>query len=180
MQFGFNLPLSGPSASPAMLARLAAEGEAIGYDYAAISDHIVEPIDIHARYPYSESGEFPAGSRGERHEQLTAIAYLAAKTSRRQRRAVPVLRQQRRDHRRLARHARARGKGNRLQFRRAHCRRPATVPRGGRRQIVSEEGVHMLACNWRLQRLFAFELRRRSRAKRAECVSASSNSAPAR
>ena len=31
MQFGFNLPLSGPSASPAMLARLAAEGEAIGY-----------------------------------------------------------------------------------------------------------------------------------------------------
>ena len=30
MQFGFNLPLSGPSASPAMLARLAAEGEAIG------------------------------------------------------------------------------------------------------------------------------------------------------
>src|SRR5262249_50321469 len=78
MQFGFNLPLSGPSASPAMLARLAAEGEAIGYDYAAISDHIVEPIDIHARYPYSESGEFPAGSRGERHEQLTAIAYLAA------------------------------------------------------------------------------------------------------
>src|SRR5215813_9733470 len=82
MQFGFNLPLSSPSASPAMLARLAAEGEAIGYDYAAISDHIVEPIDIHARYPYSESGAFPAGSRGERHEQLTAIAYLAAQTSR--------------------------------------------------------------------------------------------------
>src|SRR5262249_39288470 len=82
MQFGFNLPLSGPLASPAMLARLAAEGEAIGYDYAAISDHIVEPIDIHARYPYSESGESPAGSRGERPEQLTAIAYLAAKPSR--------------------------------------------------------------------------------------------------
>jgi probable F420-dependent oxidoreductase len=65
-----------------MLARLAAEGEAIGYDYAAISDHIVEPTDIHARYPYTESGEFPASSRGERHEQLTVIAYLAAKTSR--------------------------------------------------------------------------------------------------
>src|SRR5260370_26759706 len=39
-------------------------------------------IDIPARYLYAESGEFPAGSRGERHEQLTAIAYLAAKTSR--------------------------------------------------------------------------------------------------
>jgi len=82
MLIGFNLPLSGPMASPAMLARLAAEGEAIGYDYAAISDHIVEPTDIHARYPYTESGEFPASSRGERHEQLTVIAYLAAKASR--------------------------------------------------------------------------------------------------
>ena len=60
MLIGFNLPLSGPTASAAMLARLAAEGEAIGYDYAAISDHIVEPTDIHARYPYTESGEFPA------------------------------------------------------------------------------------------------------------------------
>src|SRR4030095_3177412 len=49
---------------PSIVARAAAEGEAIGYDYAAISDHIVEPIDIHARYPYSESGEFPEGSRG--------------------------------------------------------------------------------------------------------------------
>src|ERR1700738_5217627 len=82
MLIGFNLPLSGPTASPAMLARLAAEGEAIGYDYAAISDHIVDPTDTHARYPYTESGEFPASSRGERHEQLTVIAYLAAKTSR--------------------------------------------------------------------------------------------------
>jgi alkanesulfonate monooxygenase SsuD/methylene tetrahydromethanopterin reductase-like flavin-dependent oxidoreductase (luciferase family) len=82
MLIGFNLPLSGPTASPAMLARLAAEGEVIGYDYTAISDHIVEPTDIHARYPFTESGEFPASSRGERHEQLTVITYLAAKTSR--------------------------------------------------------------------------------------------------
>ena len=82
MQFGFNLPLSGPSASPAMLARLAAEGEAIGYDYAAISDHIVEPIDIHARYPYSEGGEFPAGLTRRAPRAADRDAYLAAKTSR--------------------------------------------------------------------------------------------------
>ena len=39
----------------------------------------------------------------------------------------------------------------------------------------------MLACSWRLQRLFAFELRRWEaiKAKRAEGASASSNSAPA-
>jgi probable F420-dependent oxidoreductase len=82
MLIGFNLPMSGPLSSPDTIARLAMQGEAIGYDYAAVSDHLVEPIDIHARYPYSESGEFPRGSRGDRHEQLTAIAYLAAKTSR--------------------------------------------------------------------------------------------------
>jgi len=82
MQIGFNLPLSGALASPPVLTRLAVEGEAIGFDYIALSDHIVEPIQIHARYPYSETGEFPKGSRGERHEQLSAMAYLAAKTSR--------------------------------------------------------------------------------------------------
>ena len=82
MQIGFNLPLSGALASPPVLTRLAVEGEAIGFDYIALSDHIVKPTHIHARYPYSETGEFPKGSRGERHEQLSAMAYLAAKTSR--------------------------------------------------------------------------------------------------
>jgi probable F420-dependent oxidoreductase len=82
MQIGFNLPVAGPLGTPAGMARLAVEGEAIGYDYACVSDHVVEPRDIHSRYPYSDSGEFPKASRGERHEQLTAIAYLAGKTSR--------------------------------------------------------------------------------------------------
>src|ERR1700693_143838 len=81
MQFGFNLPMSGPLASPDILTRLAVEGEATGYDYACVSDHVIEPTDIHARYPYTESGEFPQGSRGARHEQLTALTFLAAKTS---------------------------------------------------------------------------------------------------
>ena len=78
MQIGFNLPLSGALTSADAFTRLAVEGEAIGFDYIALSDHIVEPLDIHARYPYSETGEFPKGSRGERHEQLAAMAYLAA------------------------------------------------------------------------------------------------------
>lgn len=82
MQIGFNIPVAGPLGTPAAMARLAVEGEAIGYDYACVSDHVVEPTDIHSRYPYSDSGEFPKASRGERQEQLTAIAYLAGKTSR--------------------------------------------------------------------------------------------------
>jgi probable F420-dependent oxidoreductase len=82
MQIGFNAPSGGPLAGPDPLTRLVIEGEAMGFDYATISDHVVIPTDIHAKYPYSDTGEFPAGSRGERHEQLTEVAFLAAKTSR--------------------------------------------------------------------------------------------------
>src|SRR5438128_8632735 len=46
----------------------------------AISVHSIIPRDIHAKYPYSDTGEFPASSRGERHEQLAEVAFLAAKT----------------------------------------------------------------------------------------------------
>ena len=82
MQFGFSPPVSGPLAIPEDLARIAVEGEAIGYDYATISDHVVIPRDIEAKYPYSDTGEFPGRAGGDRHEQLTAVAFIAAKTSR--------------------------------------------------------------------------------------------------
>jgi probable F420-dependent oxidoreductase len=64
------------------MTRIAIEGEAMGYNYLTLSDHIVIPTDIHARYPYSGTGEFPEISRGDWYEQLTAAAFLAAKTSR--------------------------------------------------------------------------------------------------
>jgi len=54
----------------------------MGFDYATFSDHVVIPTAIAAEYPYSASGEFPSGAIGERHEQLTEIAWLAAKTTR--------------------------------------------------------------------------------------------------
>ncbi|MGH7059113.1 MAG: LLM class F420-dependent oxidoreductase [Stellaceae bacterium] len=82
MQYGFGAPVSGPLSTPDNLARIAVEGEAMGYDYATISDHVVIPHDIEARYPYSDTGEFPGRSRGDRHEQLTALAFVAGKTSR--------------------------------------------------------------------------------------------------
>ena len=82
MQFGFGAPVSGPLSSPDNLARIAVEGEAMGYDYATISDHVVIPRDIEAKYPYSDTGEFPGRAGGDRHEQLTAVAFIAGKTSR--------------------------------------------------------------------------------------------------
>ena len=82
MKFGFSAPISGAMSAPDSMIRVAVEGEAMGYDYLTVSDHIVIPNDINARYPYSATGEFPAGSRQPRHEQLTAIAFIAARTSR--------------------------------------------------------------------------------------------------
>ena len=80
MQFGFGAPVSGALARPQSLARICAGGEAAGYDYCTISDHVVIPRDIEAKYPYSDTGEFPSRSRGDRHEQLAAVAFIAGKT----------------------------------------------------------------------------------------------------
>jgi probable F420-dependent oxidoreductase len=82
MKIGFNAPSGGPLATPDNLVKLAQGAEALGFGYATFSDHVVIPADISTRYPYTDSGEFPAGSRGERHEQLTEVAWVAAKTSR--------------------------------------------------------------------------------------------------
>ena len=82
MKIGFNAPTAGPLAEPGALSKICVGGEAMGFDYATFSDHIVIPSTINARYPYSETGEFPGGSVGERQEQLTEIAFIAGKTSR--------------------------------------------------------------------------------------------------
>jgi probable F420-dependent oxidoreductase len=81
MQFGFGAPVSGPLSGPRDLARIAIEGEALGYDYCTISDHVAIPRELEAKYPYSDTGEFPGRAGGDRHEQLTAVAFVAAKTS---------------------------------------------------------------------------------------------------
>jgi alkanesulfonate monooxygenase SsuD/methylene tetrahydromethanopterin reductase-like flavin-dependent oxidoreductase (luciferase family) len=82
MKFGFNAPTSGPLSAPGDLARIAIAGETLGFDYLTVSDHVVIPADIASRYPYTESGEFPAGAAADRHEQLVELAWLAAKTNR--------------------------------------------------------------------------------------------------
>ncbi len=82
MKFGFNAPTAGPLAAPEPLARIAAAGEAAGFDYLTISDHVVIPRHIASTYPYSATGEFPAGAGAERHEQLIQAAWIAARTSR--------------------------------------------------------------------------------------------------
>jgi probable F420-dependent oxidoreductase len=82
MQIGFNIPVSGPLATPDTVVRLCTEGEAMGFGFATFSDHVLMPKDVRARYPYTESGEFPSGSLSHWFEQLTLMCFLSAKTSR--------------------------------------------------------------------------------------------------
>ncbi len=82
MQIGFNAPTAGPMSATEPMVRLVVEAEAMGFDYATFSDHVVIPTDISAKYPYSSTGEFPAGARAERHEQLIQMAFVAGKTHR--------------------------------------------------------------------------------------------------
>ena len=82
MQFGFNLPNSGSLAAPEIMARIAREGEALGYDYLTVTDHVVLPDMAEPGYPYSESGAFYSTDSAYRHEMLTLAGWLAAKTAR--------------------------------------------------------------------------------------------------
>lgn len=80
MQIGFNAPTSGPLIEPDSLSRIVMEGEALGFDYVTISDHIMVPRNLDSKYPYTDSGEFPAGVHAAWLEQLTTTAYIAALT----------------------------------------------------------------------------------------------------
>ena len=82
MQIGFNLPNSGPLSAVAAMTEIATQGEAMGFDYLTMTDHVVLPDTKVPGYPYSESGEFYEDAPTERHEQLIGMAYVAAKTTR--------------------------------------------------------------------------------------------------
>jgi probable F420-dependent oxidoreductase len=82
MQYGFNLPNSGPLCEPSVMAGLAREGEGLGYDYLTINDHVVLPDMAAPGYPYSETGEFFGEHAEFRHEQLTLMGWIAAQTRR--------------------------------------------------------------------------------------------------
>src|ERR1700733_10554428 len=81
MEWGFNAPVRGPLSGVKDLTRIVTEGEAIGYSFCTLSDHVAIPREVLAKYPYSDTGEFPGRSRGDRHEQLIAVAFAAAKTT---------------------------------------------------------------------------------------------------
>jgi probable F420-dependent oxidoreductase len=81
MKIGFSAPTAGPLSALDPLTALCAGAEALGYDYATFSDHVVIPTEISSPYPYSATGEFTNAGTGERNEQLIELAFVAARTS---------------------------------------------------------------------------------------------------
>jgi probable F420-dependent oxidoreductase len=78
VRYGFYLPTRGATASPEALETLIARGEALGFSSVVIADHIVFPVTITSRYPYTVSGAFPG--QGDALEQLPLMAFVAARS----------------------------------------------------------------------------------------------------
>jgi probable F420-dependent oxidoreductase len=79
VHYGFYLPTRGQTTTPDDLDMLVQRGESYGFHSVMISDHIVFPTDIQSPYPYTVSGAFPG--HGDAMEQLTLMAFVAAKTT---------------------------------------------------------------------------------------------------
>ncbi len=81
MQYGFYLPNHGPTAQPGPLAEIARRGDALGFQYMVVGDHILVLRNIESPYPYTVGGDFPPAGSGEYFEQLTLLTFLAGITS---------------------------------------------------------------------------------------------------
>src|SRR6266403_4702193 len=80
MRYGFYLPTRGQTATPEALETLVKRGENLGFASVMIADHLVFPVTIKSRYPYTVSGDFPG--KGDVLDQLSLMAFVAAKTTR--------------------------------------------------------------------------------------------------
>jgi len=82
MKFGFSIPTRGPVSDRTSVVAIARRGEALGFDYVSVNDHIVVPKATGSTYPYSRSGNWAGGRYGEALELLTMLSFLAGVTER--------------------------------------------------------------------------------------------------
>ena len=82
LEFGYHLPIWGPAATRETLIAVARRVEALGFDSAWASDHVVVPFTIRSRYPYNAPGDFPLPPTANFLEPLTALALVAGVTER--------------------------------------------------------------------------------------------------
>lgn len=82
MQYAFGALAQGIFANPENLSVLAATGEKLGFEVMWVNDHVVMPLSIDSRYPYTDTGQFNEfGDTGDYLEQLTVLSFLASRTS---------------------------------------------------------------------------------------------------
>lgn len=82
MEYGFSVPTRGPVSDPASILAIAQHGEALGFDYIAIPDHMVVPTEVGSTYPYSADGTWAGKAIGSCLEQITLMAWVAQATNR--------------------------------------------------------------------------------------------------
>jgi probable F420-dependent oxidoreductase len=79
MRFGFYLPTRGETATPEALTTLVSRAEKLGFASVMIADHVVFPVVIKSKYPYTVDGAFPG--QGDALEQLALTAFIAGQTT---------------------------------------------------------------------------------------------------
>jgi len=82
MKFGLHFGSRGVAGDPDTLRAIAQKAEALGYEHFGMSDHVIVATEVESAYPYSKSGKFFAQDTGISLEQVTALSFVAATTSR--------------------------------------------------------------------------------------------------
>lgn len=82
MKFGLHFGSRGVAGDPDTLRVVVQKAEALGYEHFGMSDHVIVATEVESAYPYSKSGKFFAQDTGISLEQVTALSFVAACTSR--------------------------------------------------------------------------------------------------
>ena len=82
MKFGLHFGSRGVVGDPDSLRTVAQKAESLGYEHFGMSDHVIVATEVESTYPYSKTGKFFAQDTGVSLEQVTALSFAAATTSR--------------------------------------------------------------------------------------------------
>lgn len=82
MDFGLHVGTRGAAGTPEGLRAIARRAEDAGLAWLGFNDHVIVAGAVESRYPYSETGRWPAADTGACLEQLMTIAHVAALTER--------------------------------------------------------------------------------------------------
>src|SRR4030095_9770971 len=82
MKFGLHFGSRGVVGDPDSLRTVAQKAEALGYEHFGMSDHVIVATEVESTYPYSKTGKFFAQDTGVSLEQVTALSFAAAATTR--------------------------------------------------------------------------------------------------